>query len=359
MAEAIAAVAAGANVLTSLAHVRTALRDPTAEKILKSKNFKEIYASLEKEMRTLISTRDDFNSEVQTNRVTKMPSNRYVNWIREELEREVEVIKREYETCIKKLQILNPLSRRGLSRKMKTKYIEAHNLLDDANRLEVFLVEKEPESDVKQIAPDIKAFPALQGPLERILDLLTKPKVTGIRIHEAVGIGKTTVMQNLNNNVKVAEMFQIVIWVKVSTEGNTENLSTELLQQNIVRRLKLDMERINHVEDVADRIRVELEGKRYLLLLDDVKRNLDLRGIGILGRRLLRASTNRYDVKSFYKSLSFCCEYLDDDCQKNCFYYSALYPEDSNIYIVLENIGFDLYFLQQNINNIKRLNVVK
>ncbi|KAK2988432.1 hypothetical protein RJ640_000941 [Escallonia rubra] len=309
---------------------------------------------------------------------------------------------------------------------MKTKYIEARDLLDRAKRLEVFLVEKEPECVVKVEAPDIEAFPALQGPLERILDLLTRRGITGIRILGAVGIGKTTVMQNLNNNEKVAEMFQIVIWVKVSTEDSKENLSTEDLQQTIVRRLKLDMGGINRVEDVADRIRVELEGKRYLLLLDDVKRDLDLRGIGIpqnengskivLTTRLghIRPSIMDQDVKveklspdetwnmfqnvlnrpnlsdnpnmmshmhrvvkwcdglplmirmtasafkqrdteeswsdgyknlkksfqqpgddavkEMYKSLSFCCEYLVD-YQKNCFYYSALYPEDSNIYI--------------------------
>ncbi|KAK3028353.1 hypothetical protein RJ639_039811 [Escallonia herrerae] len=422
-----AAVAAGANLVTSLAQVRTAIRDPTAERILKSKNFEEIYASLEKEMGTLIAAMDDRHTEVQKQGGTKIPSKLHSNWIQnvEKLECDVEELKKKYETIIKKAKFINPLSRRRLSEKMKTKYKEAHELLADANRLEVFLVDIGPESVVKEDAPDIEAFPALQGPLERILDLLTKPNITGIRIRGAVGIGKTTVMQNLNNNEKVAEMFQIVIWVKVSTEDGKENLSTEDLQQTLVRRLMLDMGGINRVEDVAERIKVELEGKRYLLLLDDVKRNLDLRGIGIpqnmkdskivlttrlghicssmvnqnvtveklssveawkmfqnvlnppnLGdnpniKRLMHRVVkwcDRYPLmiritagafkqrdteerwrdgynnlkswlqrgddalKEMYKSLSFCCEYLED-CQKNCFYYSALYPEDNNIYI--------------------------
>ncbi|KAK2973972.1 hypothetical protein RJ640_013533 [Escallonia rubra] len=427
MAEAIV-IPAGAAVVTALVQARTALRDPMEENILKSKDLKEIYTALEKDMRTLIATKDDLHTEVQKNKRTKMPNERYRDWTRrvEELESEVEVLKNDYKKVIKKSKIFKIFRQEArLRREMKTKYREAHNLMvSGADRLEVFLVEKEPQPVVKEDAPDIKAFPALQGPLERILDLLTKPNIRGIRILGAVGIGKTTVMQNLNNNEKVAEMFQIVIWVKVSTEDSKENLSTEDLQQTIVRRLKLDMGGINHVEDVADRIRVELEGKRYLLLLDDVKRNLDLRKIGIPqnGRKIvlttrlghicslmvdqnvkveklspdetwnmfqnvlnrpnlsdnpnikrlmhlvvkwcdglplmirmtasafkqrdteeswsdgyknLKKWLQRGDdaVKEMYKSLSFCCEYLDDDCQKNCFYYSALYPEDSNIYI--------------------------
>ncbi|KAK2973975.1 hypothetical protein RJ640_013536 [Escallonia rubra] len=422
-----AAVLASAAAVTSGAQVRTALRDPTAERILKSKNFEEIYASLEKVMGTLIATKDDRDTEVRKHSATKTRSNLYKDWSRnvEKLECEVEELKKKYETIIKKSKIFNCRSRRRLGKKMKTKYIEARDLLDRAKRLEVFLVEKEPECVVKENAPDIEAFPALQGPLERLLDLLKEPNITGIRILGAVGIGKTTVMQNLNNNEKVAEMFQIVIWVKVSTGGSTENLSTEDLQRAIVQRLRLDIGGINRVEDVADRIRVELEGKRYLLLLDDVKENLDLRGIGIpqnmndskivlttmLGhicssmvnqdvkveklspdeawnmfqnvlnrpnlsdnpniKRLMdlvvrwcdglplmirmtasafkerdteKRWTDGYEglkkwaprgddaMKEMYKSLSFCFEYLDNN-QKNCFYYSALYPEDSNIYI--------------------------
>ncbi|KAK2973977.1 hypothetical protein RJ640_013538 [Escallonia rubra] len=422
-----ALIAALSAALTSGAQVRTALRDPTAERILKSKNFEEIYASLEKEMGALIATKDDHRTEVRRHSATKTPSNLYNDWIGnvEKLECEVVVLKMKYEKITKKFKGFNYGSRRRLRKKMKTKYTEAHDLLDHAKRLEVFLVEKEPESVVKVEAPDIEAFPALQGPLERILDLLTKDDITWIRILGAVGIGKTTVMQNLNNNEKVAEMFQIVIWVKVSTEDSKENLRTEDLQRAIVRRLRLDIGGINRVEDVADRIRVELEGKRYLLLLDDVKENLDLRGIGIrqnekgskivlttmlphicspmvnqnvkveklspdeawnmfqnvLNRPdlsddrdikphmlrvvewcdglplMIRMTASRFKqredksswsdgcdhlktwlqrgddpLKEMYKALSFCYEYLED-YQKNCFYYSALYPEDRNIYI--------------------------
>lgn len=41
-----------------------------------------------------------------------------------------------------------------------------------------------------------------------------------------------------------------------------------------MRRLNLDVKSIDQADDVAQRIRKELSGKKYLLLLDDIKENL-------------------------------------------------------------------------------------
>ncbi|THG18652.1 hypothetical protein TEA_005331 [Camellia sinensis var. sinensis] len=86
-------------------------------------------------------------------------------------------------------------------------------------------------------------------------------------------------MLSLNNHKEVGNLFDIVIWVKVSTEGSKENLSTEQLQRAIVCRLKLDMEITSDTYEVAKRISEDSKGKRYLLLLDDVKQDLNLYGL--------------------------------------------------------------------------------
>ena len=95
-----------------------------------------------------------------------------------------------------------------------------------------------------------------------------------------VGIGKTTITQNLNDNKDIAKMFDIVIWVHVSREW-----SVEKLQHVIIDRLKLNMEGITNVDEIAWRISMELECKRYLLLLDEVWHILDLKKIGIYGNQ--------------------------------------------------------------------------
>ena len=71
------------------------------------------------------------------------------------------------------------------------------------------------------------------------------------------------------------------MWIKVSTEESEENLSVGFLQKIVAERLKLDMAGIGNIDEAALRISNELEGKKYLLLLDDVKDDLDIHQIGI------------------------------------------------------------------------------
>ncbi|KAI8028669.1 Disease resistance protein [Camellia lanceoleosa] len=94
-------------------------------------------------------------------------------------------------------------------------------------------------------------------PLEETSDLLKKDKVKGIAISGMMGTGKTAIMKNLNNHEEVAKIFDMVMWIKVSTGESKENL------------------------DMSQLISNELKGKRYLLLLDDLKADLDIYQMGI------------------------------------------------------------------------------
>ncbi|KAH7856521.1 hypothetical protein Vadar_002436 [Vaccinium darrowii] len=141
--------------------------------------------------------------------------------------------------------------------------------------------DRAPECVIKRNGPDIRDFGTLRKALGKILDwLMNGYDVKGIGIHGIPGIGKTTIMSNLNDHNQVAKMFDVVIWLKVSKEGK-ENLCRENLQQDIVQRLKLKRGGTRNPDEVAQRISMVLERKRYLLLLDDVKQPLNLREIGI------------------------------------------------------------------------------
>ena len=161
-------------------------------------------------------------------------------------------------------------------------YKRVINLRDEGDQIrEKILVNRPPETVVNMRAPDIKKFETLQKSLKQILDLLKGNQVKGIRIHGPLGIGKTTIMLNLNNHEQVAKMFDIVIWLKVSKEGSKENLSRKCLQQDNVQRIQLKMGDTSNADEVAQRILTELKDKNYLLLLDDVKDDLNLYDIGI------------------------------------------------------------------------------
>ncbi|XP_058006609.1 probable disease resistance protein At5g63020 [Hevea brasiliensis] len=105
-----------------------------------------------------------------------------------------------------------------------------------------------------------------------------------------VGVGKSAILQNLNNNEQIAKMFDIVIFVALTDEGNEEELqhakiklkcAKQKLQCEIAQRLKLNVEGLTDTKRIASRIFEELECKRYLLLLDGVWESFNLDDIGI------------------------------------------------------------------------------
>ncbi|KAH7834004.1 hypothetical protein Vadar_011840 [Vaccinium darrowii] len=119
-------------------------------------------------------------------------------------------------------------------------------------------------------------------------------EVKGIGIHVIPGIGKTTIMSNLNGHDQVAKMFDIVFWLKVS-EGKGNN-SIKKLRAVIARRLDLT-KKTRNPDEVAQSISAVLERMRYLILLDDVKETLELREIEISGSnndsKIVLATRNR------------------------------------------------------------------
>ncbi|KAI8005351.1 Disease resistance protein [Camellia lanceoleosa] len=133
-------------------------------------------------------------------------------------------------------------------------------------------------------APKIQKFLTFQMHVDNILNLLRNDKVKGIRIHGMV-----------------------------STEGSKENLSTEQLQRAIVHRLKLDMEITSDTYEVAKRISEDLKGKRYLLLLDDVKQNLNL--YGLLG---ISESTNGSKIVLTTRFGHVCSSIVNRVIKVNC-----------------------------------------
>ncbi|KAJ7967962.1 Disease resistance protein [Quillaja saponaria] len=166
------------------------------------------------------------------------------------------------------------LQRSSLSEEMAKKRDEVWELIEDCQFPTGLLVyrQAEPASTVSNV-PEIKGFPTLQNSLEKILGLLKNNNIKTILVFGIMGVGKTTILQNLNNHVEVAKLFDIVIFLRVSAAHNDDKL-----QEAIANRLMLDTEGVNDLGVVARMIHTELENKKYLLILDgDMEYiNLDL-----------------------------------------------------------------------------------
>ncbi|KAK2986472.1 hypothetical protein RJ640_000226 [Escallonia rubra] len=276
-----AEVATAASVLGAVSQAKTTFYDPLRQKISNSKRLEEVHEALKYAIDSLVSIRDELEIEVQNHKATKRPSKPYITWVGkvQKIEDEVEGFETPYGVQIKKSKYWSFSSRSKLSDKMKEKASAVIRLLEEERLFRSILVDREPERVVKMTPPDIKDFPTLQRPLEQILVWLKEDGVKGIRVDGALGTGITTIMRNLNNHSQVFETFGVVIWLKVSTGGNRGNISTQELQQAIARRLMI--RDINGVDEVAKAIRDSLKDKKYLLLLDDVRQDLNMDDIGI------------------------------------------------------------------------------
>ncbi|XWS47895.1 hypothetical protein CRYUN_Cryun13aG0025200 [Craigia yunnanensis] len=241
-----------------------------------SQSMEKNYEMLRNEVARLQALRDDYEREVKKHKM-KTTTSSYDVWLRscnKTLHKAKELEHRFEED--RKLSYLHVKRRSNYSGKLEKMYGEIQKLVEGGKFLGGFLVDKPIEPVLKMNAPEIKGFPSLQKPLEQVLELLRNDKLKGIGIWGPLGVGKTTIMQNLNNNDEIAKMFDIVIWANVSSES-----SEEKLQEDIARRLKLKMEGIVHPEEISRTISEELNNKKFLLLLDEVMDSIELEDIGI------------------------------------------------------------------------------
>ncbi|KAF3952031.1 hypothetical protein CMV_022371 [Castanea mollissima] len=113
---------------------------------------------------------------------------------------------------------------------------------------------------------------------EEIWACMLNDDVRKIGLYGMGGIGKSTVMEHINNRLlKEKNKFDSVIWVTVS-----KSLNVIQLQHDIARKLDLDLTKFEDVRERAAKLMAKLEDKnRYVLILDDMWEILALEEVGI------------------------------------------------------------------------------
>lgn len=235
--------------------------------LLKEVNPEPVLKTAAEMLRAL---RDDNEQRVQQN-TTKTASRWYNQWLSSVTEILQKLEKLQVE-CEKERSLLVECAMGPkLGEKVRNILCRVENLLQQGKFSDDFLVDKPAETVMKlRSVPDIKGFSTLQRRLEEILLLLSCEGVKTIVIWGPLGVGKTTIMQNLNNHQEVAKMFQQVIWITMSDKER----AMKKMQMEIASRLKLNLPGSNR-DEVAESISKELKDKKYLLLLDDVRSPVD------------------------------------------------------------------------------------
>ncbi|TKW05414.1 hypothetical protein SEVIR_7G173900v4 [Setaria viridis] len=157
-----------------------------------------------------------------------------------------------------------------------------------------------PPPEVVDLLPQIETF-GLESMQKQLHDLLEKGESNIIGVWGQGGIGKTTLLRVFNNDLeKKARNYQVVIFIEVS---NSETLNTVEIQQTISERLNLPWNESDTVEKRAKFLIKALARKRFVVLLDDVRKKFRLEDVGIPNPDTNRQSklilTSRYQDVCF------------------------------------------------------------
>ena len=280
-------------------------------------DLEENYHKLKWELGKLKARRDDIQAKVNIDKRMQATRECHVWILRvEKIEKQARKLEEKYNRIGKPSWKLNPWSSQSkLSEGMAKKSEEVHSLWMDGIFERGMVVAKSVKPVEKIVAPNIEDKKSLQGAFQTTLKYLKRDKIKRIGIWGALGIGKTAIMQNLNDNEEIAKMFDIIIWVPVSN-----NPSIQKLQEVIKRRLNLSVEGTSTIEETAQRICEELEGKKSLILLDEVGQKIDLHEV--MGFRTLQKDSK---VVLASRSRGICYDMDADELVKveNLFYDDA------------------------------------
>ncbi|KAK9077029.1 hypothetical protein SSX86_005364 [Deinandra increscens subsp. villosa] len=159
---------------------------------------------------------------------------------------------------------------------IKTECTELDKAIQEGIKLEDALVKRGTMRIVKHTGlVNIEKVKSLKVNLRKLLMLLKDVDTNSIRVHGPAGTGKKLLLQHLNNYEELVNMFDIVIWC-----DNTNSTETNI-PRLIAERLGLDVGSTSDTNYIASRIKEELKGARYLLLLNDVKARITLDTLGM------------------------------------------------------------------------------
>lgn len=292
----VLAAAASAGAVETYKDVRNAV-SPLDELRDYEKNLDKNYDKLKDEAKKLYARRSDLLVKIKRDR-TKQTTEECNVWMGKvkKLEKDVLALESEYEEEQRyQFKLLRLLPRSHLSKCMVEKRIDIQSCWSEgSNFVTDFLVERSAKPIIKPKTPKIKDMPSLYVIFEDILQCLKDSCVTRIGLWGLVGVGKTTIMQNLNDSEEISKLFDIVFYVTLADEGNEKKLQ-ERVQYQIAQKLQLNsLQGRTDTKTIASRVSEKLESMRFLLLLDDVWGPFDLDDCGISrNSKIVIASRNR------------------------------------------------------------------
>ena len=238
---------------------------------------------LEKEMENLRDLRSEINTQLETaDRDVRSATKKVREWLEEveEFQGMVESVQakitaKENKLCRFSMQIRFSGKVSNLLNKVE-KLLKAGSFFDGLVNDSATKVEYIP-------GPSVEDQTTASTALEELMNILDDDdeEFRRIGVWGMGGVGKTTLVKNLNNRLKcnssLKKPFSIVIWATVS-----KDLDLKKVQNQIADRLNLEVKMEESIERTAGRLyqRLKME-ERFLIILDDVWEKIDLDCLGV------------------------------------------------------------------------------
>ncbi|KAJ3680040.1 hypothetical protein LUZ60_016318 [Juncus effusus] len=165
--------------------------------------------------------------------------------------------------------------RQKLGKRIVKKLQDADELIIEGEKLPEIGID--PPQDMVELRPQPKAF-GMEPMLKQLQEYFTDNERCIIGVWGTGGVGKTTLLNLFNNDLKKHSEFHVVILIDVS---NAETLNITGIQQTIIERLGLPWIDTQSQDARARLLIRALARKPFVILLDDVRKSFNLEVVGI------------------------------------------------------------------------------
>ncbi|KAG5520685.1 hypothetical protein RHGRI_033314 [Rhododendron griersonianum] len=264
--------------ITATSEIGKCLWVPIATCINYARKLTNNWEALLKKASELRSKKDDIDTEIERFRLQRTPTQECDNWRNEvaEMENNIATLQQEFNVEKKCVWGLCPdiFGRIKLGKRVVNMITKVDLLIEKKFQNE-FLIDLPPARVERRPEPPSTLSSSAHHTLDMVLNKLRDESTQKIGIWGMGGVGKTTILDLLNNYPDVKTIFDFVIWVTVS-----KSWTIRKLQNEVGMRLSIAINADESNDRVASKLFTRLEGKKYLLLLDDVWDEVNLRVVG-------------------------------------------------------------------------------
>ncbi|GKV48625.1 hypothetical protein SLEP1_g55423 [Rubroshorea leprosula] len=258
-----------ADVVGPLLEIVNCFATPTCNYVNHYKNFDEDVNKLRAKLEDLNRRKSDIESTIQAEaRAGEMVKEEVQGWIQR-----AQTINDEVQAILDKAQRVKWYRKACLGKHVRRKFDEVKEIHEQGSFTGGLVIARPP-------APgSIIPTENLEGEIstkERIWEYLMGDEVRTIGVCGIGGVGKTTIMKHVNNDLLRENRFQKVIWVTVSYPFNVFEVQKKIADAMDVK-LREDEEQMRRVAKL-----MEIMGRvRFVLILDDVWDNFSFNDVGI------------------------------------------------------------------------------